>query len=214
MTFAADPVSAVTQYQSNDITATNPLQTATGVYVTVHGHFYQPPRENPYLDAVERQAGAAPFHDWNERIHHECYRPNAFARVVDEWGDVVGIVNNYEYLSFNIGATLMSWLEKYDVEVYQRILEADRHSCDRLNGHGNAIAQVYNHIIMPLANERDKHTQIRWGKEDFKSRFKRDPEGMWLAEAAVDYATIAALIAEKIRFENRNEENLCNLHFS
>ena len=200
MTFAADPVSAVTQYQGNDITATNPLQTATGVYVTVHGHFYQPPRENPYLDAVERQAGAAPFHDWNERIHHECYRPNAFARVVDEWGDVVGIVNNYEYLSFNIGATLMSWLERYDVEVYQRILEADRHSCDRLNGHGNAIAQVYNHIIMPLANERDKHTQIRWGKEDFKSRFKRDPEGMWLAEAAVDYATIAALIAEKIRF--------------
>ena len=200
MTFAADPVSAVTQYQGNDITATNPLQTATGIYVTVHGHFYQPPRENPYLDAVERQAGAAPFHDWNERIHHECYRPNAFARVVDEWGDVVGIVNNYEYLSFNIGATLMSWLERYDVEVYQRILEADRHSCDRLNGHGNAIAQVYNHIIMPLANERDKHTQIRWGKEDFKSRFKRDPEGMWLAEAAVDYATIAALIAEKIRF--------------
>jgi alpha-amylase/alpha-mannosidase (GH57 family) len=200
MTFAADPVSAVTQYQGNDITALNPLQTATGVYVTVHGHFYQPPRENPYLDAVERQAGAAPFHDWNERIHHECYRPNAFARVVDEWGDVVGIVNNYEYLSFNIGATLMSWLERYDVEVYQRILEADRHSCDRLNGHGNAIAQVYNHIIMPLANERDKHTQIRWGKEDFKSRFKRDPEGMWLAEAAVDYATIEALIVEKIRF--------------
>lgn len=201
MTFAADfPITAVTQYQGNDITATNPLQTATGVYVTVHGHFYQPPRENPYLDAVERQAGSAPFHDWNERIHHECYRPNAFARVVDEWGDVVGIVNNYEYLSFNIGATLMSWLERYDVEVYQRILEADHHSCDRLNGHGNAIAQVYNHIIMPLANERDKHTQIRWGKEDFKSRFKRDPEGMWLAEAAVDYATIEALIAEKIRF--------------
>ncbi len=136
------PITAVTQYQGNDITATNPLQTATGVYVTVHGHFYQPPRENPYLDAVERQAGAAPFHDWNERIHHECYRPNAFARVVDEWGDVVGIVNNYEYLSFNIGATLMSWLERYDVEVYQRILEADHHSCDRLNGHGNAIAQV------------------------------------------------------------------------
>jgi alpha-amylase/alpha-mannosidase (GH57 family) len=201
MTSAADlPVSAAMQSQGNDITANDPLQTAIGVYVTVHGHFYQPPRENPYLDAVERQSGAAPFHDWNERIHHECYRPNAFARVLDEWGDVVGIVNNYEYLSFNIGATLMSWLERYDVEVYQRILEADLHSCDRLNGHGNAIAQVYNHIIMPLANERDKHTQIRWGKEDFRSRFKRDPEGMWLAEAAVDYATIEALIAEKIRF--------------
>ncbi len=201
MTSAANfPVSNATQYQDKDVTASDPRQTAIGVYVTVHGHFYQPPRENPYLDAVERQAGAAPFHDWNERIHHECYRPNAFARVLDERGAVVGIVNNYEYLSFNIGATLMSWLERYDVEVYQRILEADRKSCEILNGHGNAIAQVYNHIIMPLANERDKHTQIRWGKEDFKSRFKRDPEGMWLAEAAVDYATIKALIAEKIRF--------------
>lgn len=178
----------------------DPLRTATGVYVTVHGHFYQPPRENPYLDAIERQPSASPYHDWNERIHHECYRPNAFARVQNEHNLVVGIVNNYEYLSFNIGATLMSWLERYDVEVYQRILEADRKSCERLNGHGNAIAQVYNHIIMPLANERDKYTQIRWGKEDFRSRFGRDPEGMWLAEAAVDYATLEALVAEGIRF--------------
>jgi len=180
--------------------ANDPLQTAAGVYVTVHGHFYQPPRENPYLDAVERQPSAYPSHDWNERIHHECYRPNAFARVLNERGDIVGIVNNYEYMSFNIGATLMTWLERYDVEVYQRILEADRRSCDRLNGHGNAIAQVYNHIIMPLANERDKYTQIRWGKTDFRSRFGRDPEGMWLAEAAVDYATLEALIAEGIKF--------------
>ncbi|PPS45756.1 DUF3536 domain-containing protein [Chroococcidiopsis sp. TS-821] len=178
----------------------NPLQTATGVYVTVHGHFYQPPRENPYLDAIERQPSATPFHDWNERIHYECYRPNAFARVLNDRGEIVGIVNNYEYLSFNIGPTLMSWLERYDVEVYQRILEADRKSCDRLNGHGNAIAQVYNHIIMPLANERDKYTQIRWGKADFRSRFGRDPEGMWLAETAVDYATLEALVAEGIKF--------------
>ncbi|MEP0791176.1 DUF3536 domain-containing protein [Funiculus sociatus GB2-C1] len=180
--------------------ATDPLKTATGVYVTVHGHFYQPPRENPYLDAIERQPSAAPFHDWNERIHHECYRPNAFARVLNDRGELVEIVNNYEYLSFNIGPTLMSWLERYDVEVYQRIVEADRKSCDRLNGHGNAIAQVYNHIIMPLANERDKQTQIRWGKEDFRSRFGRDPEGMWLAETAVDYATLEALVAEGIKF--------------
>ncbi|KAB8320159.1 DUF3536 domain-containing protein [Tolypothrix campylonemoides VB511288] len=178
----------------------DPLRQATGVYVTVHGHFYQPPRENPYLDSIERQPGAAPFHDWNERIHHECYRPNAFARVLNDRGEVVGIVNNYEYLSFNIGPTLMSWLERHDVEVYQRILEADRKSSDRLNGHGNAIAQVYNHIIMPLANERDKYTQIRWGKEDFRSRFGRDPEGMWLAETAVDYATLQALVDEGIRF--------------
>ncbi|MBD2496646.1 DUF3536 domain-containing protein [Nostoc sp. FACHB-280] len=178
----------------------DPLKTATGVYVTVHGHFYQPPRENPYLDAIERQPSAAPFHDWNERIHYECYRPNAFARILNDQGEVMGIVNNYEYLSFNIGPTLMSWLERYDVEVYQRILEADAKSADRLQGHGNAIAQVYNHIIMPLANERDKYTQIRWGKEDFKSRFGRDPEGIWLAETGVDYATIEALIAEGIRF--------------
>jgi alpha-amylase/alpha-mannosidase (GH57 family) len=178
----------------------DPLQTAQGVYVVVHGHFYQPPRENPYLDAIERQPSAHPYHDWNERIHHECYRPNAFARILNDRDAVMGIVNNYEYLSFNFGATLLSWLERHDVETYQRILEADRRSCDRLHGHGNAIAQVYNHIIMPLANERDKLTQIRWGKADFRSRFGRDPEGMWLAETAVDYATLDVLMAEGIKF--------------
>lgn len=180
--------------------STDPLETAIGVYVTVHGHFYQPPRENPYLDAIERQPSAAPFHDWNERIHYECYRPNAFARVLNESGELLGIVNNFEYLSFNIGATLMSWIERHDVEVYQRIVEADRKSCERLNGHGNAIAQVYNHIILPLANERDKRTQIRWGKADFRSHFGRDPEGMWLAETAIDYPTVKALIEEGIKF--------------
>ncbi|NJO42682.1 MAG: DUF3536 domain-containing protein [Cyanobacteria bacterium RU_5_0] len=178
----------------------DPLKTAIGIYVTVHGHFYQPPRENPYLNAIERQPSAAPFHDWNERIHYECYRPNAFARILSEREELLGIVNNFDYLSFNIGATLMSWLERHDVEVYQQILEADRRSCQRLNGHGNAIAQVYNHIIMPLANERDKYTQIRWGKADFHSRFGRDPEGMWLAETAVDHYTLKALIAEGIKF--------------
>ena len=178
----------------------DPLETASGIYVTVHGHFYQPPRENPYLDAIERQPGAEPYHDWNERINYECYRPNAFARVYNDQGQAVDIVNNYEYLSFNIGPTLMSWLERHDREVYDRILEADRNSADRLNGHGNAIAQVYNHIIMPLANERDKYTQIRWGKEDFRQRFARDPEGMWLAETAVDYATLEVLHAEGIKF--------------
>ncbi|MBE9181389.1 DUF3536 domain-containing protein [Oculatella sp. LEGE 06141] len=185
----------VAESRTND-----PLETAVGVYVTVHGHFYQPPRENPYLNAIERQPSAAPFHDWNERIHHECYRPNAFARIMNDRGELVGIVNNFEYMSFNIGPTLMSWLEQHDVEAYQRILEADRHSCERLNGHGNAIAQVYNHIIMPLANERDKYTQIRWGKADFKARFGRDPEGMWLAETAVDYATLKVLVEEGIAF--------------
>jgi alpha-amylase/alpha-mannosidase (GH57 family) len=178
----------------------DPLQTAQGVYVVVHGHFYQPPRENPDLDAVERQPSAAPFHDWNERIHHECYRPNAFARLVNDREQVMGIVNNYEYLSFNFGATLLNWLERHDVETYQRILEADRKSCDRLHGHGNAIAQVYNHIILPLATEQDKRTQIRWGKDDFRSRFGRDAEGMWLAETAVDQATLEALVDEEIKF--------------
>ena len=178
----------------------DPLKTARGVYITIHGHFYQPPRENPYLNTIERQPSAQPYHDWNERIHHECYRPNAFARILNHNRELVGIVNNFEYLSFNIGATLMSWLEQYDPAVYQRILEADRLSCQRLNGHGNAIAQVYNHIILPLANERDKVTQIRWGKSDFRDRFGRDPEGMWLAETAVDYPTLEALIREGIKF--------------
>ncbi|AFZ57371.1 DUF3536 domain-containing protein [Anabaena cylindrica FACHB-243] len=205
MTSAAEtPVSSGSKLQSNqDFQHTlnnDPLTQSQGVYVTVHGHFYQPPRENPYLDAIERQPSAAPFHDWNERIHWECYRPNAFARVLNDRNELVGIVNNYEYMSFNIGPTLMSWLERYDMEVYERILEADAKSSQRLHGHGNAIAQVYNHIIMPLANERDKHTQIRWGKEDFKSRFGRDPEGIWLAETAVDYATLQALVDEDIRF--------------
>lgn len=196
-----DGIATLGENSHNEETQTSlPLQVATGVYVTVHGHFYQPPRENPYLDAIERQAGASPFHDWNERIHHECYRPNAFARILNDRGEIVGIANNYEYLSFNIGPTLMSWLERYDIEVYQRILEADRKSCDRLNGHGNAIAQAYNHIILPLANERDKYTQIRWGIADFRSRFGRDPEGLWLAETAVDYPTLEALIAEGIKF--------------
>jgi alpha-amylase/alpha-mannosidase (GH57 family) len=172
----------------------------TQVYVTIHGHFYQPPRENPYLEAIERQEGADPFHDWNERIFHECYRPNAFARVVSDSGEILDIINNFEYLSFNIGPTLFNWLERYDLETYQRIIEADRRSCQRLNGHGNAIAQVYNHIIMPLASTRDKFTQVRWAKQDFISRFGREPEGIWLAETAIDYETLAVLVAEGFKF--------------
>ena len=166
----------------------------------IHGHFYQPPRENPYLNAIERQESAAPFHDWNARIHHECYRPNAFSRIERHDGKIVKIVNNYEYMSFNMGPTLLSWMEYHDRDTYQAILDADKRSADRLNGHGNAIAQVYNHIIMPLANWRDKITQIRWGKADFKSRFGREPEGMWLAETAVDYETLEALAIEGIKF--------------
>ena len=173
---------------------------SSDVYVCVHGHFYQPPRENPSLEAVERQPGAAPFHDWNERILREAYRPNAFARIMDQYGRVLQIVNNYEFISFNIGPTLMSWLARHDIETYRRILTADKLSCDRNNGHGNAIAQVYNHIILPLANERDKLTQVRWGIADFRKRFNRDPEGMWLAETAIDQATLRVLIQEGIKF--------------
>ncbi|MBR8831964.1 MAG: hypothetical protein N5P05_001726 [Chroococcopsis gigantea SAG 12.99] len=184
----------------NEVLSDTALKTATGIYITMHGHFYQPPRENPYLNTIERQPSAYPYHNWNERIHHECYRPNAFARILNDKGEVLRIVNNYEYLSFNIGPTLMSWLQTYDVEVYQRIIEADRKSSDRLDGHGNAIAQVYNHIILPLANEKDKYTQIRWGKADFQNRFGRRPEGMWLAETAVDRGTLRALIDEEIKF--------------
>jgi alpha-amylase/alpha-mannosidase (GH57 family) len=181
-------------------TSTSSQPVDRGVYITVHGHFYQPPRENPYLNAIERQDSAAPFHNWNQRIHHECYRPNAFARVMTGDGKLLKIVNNFEYFSFNIGATLLSWMEQHDPVVYQRILDGDKRSAERLNGHGNAIAQVYNHIILPLANWRDKLTQIRWGKADFRSRFGREPEGMWLAETAVDRETLEALIQEDIKF--------------
>ncbi|MFG6096805.1 DUF3536 domain-containing protein [Leptothoe sp. ISB3NOV94-8A] len=170
------------------------------VYVCVHGHFYQPPRENPSLEVVERQSGAAPFHDWNERILRESYRPNAFARILDHQGQILQIINNYEFISFNIGPTLMSWLARHDIETYRQILAADKRSCDRNNGHGNAIAQVYNHIILPLANERDKLTQVRWGIADFRKRFNRDPEGMWLAETAIDQDTLRVLIQEGIKF--------------
>ncbi|MEO1006014.1 MAG: DUF3536 domain-containing protein [Cyanobacteria bacterium J06638_38] len=191
---------SLTTEATSTIIEHDPVKTAQGVYITVHGHFYQPPRENPYLNTIERQPSAHPYHDWNERIHYECYRPNAFARILNHHQELVGIVNNFEYLSFNIGATLMSWLEQYDPEVYQKILEADRKSSQRLNGHGNAIAQVYNHIILPLANYQDKITQIRWGKADFHARFGREPEGMWLAETAVDYPTLEVLIEEEIKF--------------
>jgi len=176
------------------------IPTDSGIYITIHGHFYQPPRENPYLNAIERQESAAPFHDWNARIHNECYRPNAFSRIERRDGKIVKIVNNYEYMSFNMGPTLLSWIESHDRNTYQAILDADKRSADRLNGHGNAIAQVYNHIIMPLANWRDKLTQIRWGKADFRERFGREPEGMWLAETAVDYETLEALALEGIKF--------------
>ncbi|HEY0321286.1 MAG TPA: DUF3536 domain-containing protein [Pyrinomonadaceae bacterium] len=168
--------------------------------LVIHGHFYQPPRENPWTDTVEREAGAQPFHDWNERIHYECYRANAFARISDRYNRVESIVNNYARINFNFGPTLLTWLEHHHPKTYERILEADRESIHHRSGHGNAIAQGYNHAILPLCNERDRRTQIRWGIEDFRFRFKRDPESLWLPETACDDATLGALIDEGLAY--------------
>ena len=169
-------------------------------YLTIHGHFYQPPRENPYLEKIETQESAFPYHDWNTRINDECYRPNTCSRILTGEGRIQDIVNNYEYMSFNFGPTLLNWLAQNDQETYHKIIEADRLSCARNNGHGNAIAQVYSHIIMPLASYRDKVTQIRWGIDDFRRHFGREPEGMWLAETAINQETVHALIENGIKF--------------
>src|SRR5215212_8160631 len=168
--------------------------------LVIHGHFYQPPRENPWTELVEREAGASPFHDWNERIHAECYRPNAFARVSDTHGRVERVVNNYARLSFNFGPTLLNWLARHQPETYARIIDADRESVLRHSGHGNAIAQGYNHSILPLCNERDRRTQVRWGLRDFKFRFGREPEALWLPETACDDLTLGTLIDEGLRY--------------
>jgi len=161
--------------------------------LVVHGHFYQPPRENPWTEEVSREPSAGPFHDWNERIAAESYRPNGFARIVDDHDRVVAIVNNYERLSFDIGPTLMSWLEDHAVEAYERIVAAD-------GAGGGAIAQAFFHTILPLAAERDVRTQVRWGLADFCHRFGRDAEGMWLPETAVNDAVLAVLAEEGVRF--------------
>ncbi|MBN8578390.1 MAG: DUF3536 domain-containing protein [Cytophagales bacterium] len=173
---------------------------AANRYVCIHGHFYQPPRENAWLEVIELQDSAHPYHDWNERITAECYEPNATSRILDDGGVIKNIVNNYSRISFNFGPTLLSWMEAYAPETYAAILEADRASMRNFGGHGSAIAQVYNHMIMPLANRADKETQIRWGIRDFESRFKRKPEGMWLAETAVDTETLEMLAAQDINF--------------
>ena len=169
-------------------------------FICIHGHFYQPPRENPWLEAVETQDSAHPYHDWNERITAECYGQNASSRILDARDRITKIVNNYASISFNFGPTLLSWLEQREPETYAAILDADRMSRERFGGHGSAIAQAFNHIILPLANERDKATQVRWGVRDFEVRFGRKPEAMWLPETAVDTASLEALAAEGIAF--------------
>jgi alpha-amylase/alpha-mannosidase (GH57 family) len=169
-------------------------------YVCIHGHFYQPPRENPWLEEIEFQDSAYPYRDWNERVTAECYAPNVASRILDSQGNIVDIVNNYAKISFNFGPTLLSWLQKQQPDIYLAILKADKSSQQYFSGHGAALAQAYNHMILPLANERDKQTQVIWGIKDFEFRFKRKPEGMWLSEAAVDVETLEALAREKIKF--------------
>ncbi len=169
-------------------------------YLCLHGHFYQPPRENPWLESLELQDSAYPYHDWNERITAECYAPNAHARLHDEEGRIISIVNNYSRISFNFGPTLLSWMKDKAPDIYQAIIAADQESRKRFSGHGSALAQCYNHTIMPLSNRRDKYTQVLWGIRDFEARFGRAPEGMWLPETAADNESLDVLAELGIKF--------------
>ncbi|HXB75775.1 MAG TPA: DUF3536 domain-containing protein [Candidatus Acidoferrales bacterium] len=169
-------------------------------YICIHGHFYQPPRENPWLEAVELQDSAYPYHDWNERITAECYAPNSASRIMNPEGRIAQVVNNYARISFNFGPTLMSWLKTTDRDTHRSILEGDKESATRFSGHGSAIAQAYSHMIMPLANSRDKLTQIVWGIQDFRHHFGRAPEGMWLPETAVDLESLDLMAQQGIKF--------------
>jgi alpha-amylase/alpha-mannosidase (GH57 family) len=169
-------------------------------FVCIHGHFYQPPRENAWLEMIEQQDSAFPYHDWNERIAFECYGPNAYSRILNHGGEIINIVNNYSRISFNFGPTLLQWLQAYAPDIYLSILRADKISALMNHGHGSALAQVYNHMIMPLACARDKETQVVWGIRDFEFRFGRKPEGMWLAETAVDTDTLEVLAEHGIAF--------------
>ena len=181
-----------------------PAMTARSVtanrFIVIHGHFYQPARENPWLEAIEVQDSAAPYHDWNERVTAECYAPNTAARRVGQDNRIIDIVNNFEKISFNVGPTLLAWLDRHASNVYQSILEADRRSAHAHGGHGNALAQVYNHMILPLASRRDKVTQVLWGQKDFQARFGRDPEGMWLPETAADNESLDVLAEAGVKF--------------
>ncbi|KEO71961.1 DUF3536 domain-containing protein [Anditalea andensis] len=169
-------------------------------YICLHGHFYQPPRENPWLNIVEIQDSAYPYHDWNHRINAECYARNGASRIMNGEGKIVEIVNNYSRISFNMGPTLLAWLQNEASDTYKDILAADRESQERFSGHGSALAQAYNHMIMPLANARDKETQVIWGIQDFKARFGRMPEGMWCGETAMDIETLEVMAKYGIKF--------------
>ncbi|MGE0554414.1 MAG: DUF3536 domain-containing protein [Gemmatimonadales bacterium] len=168
--------------------------------VVVHGHFYQPPREHPWLEELEREPTAAPFHDWNERIERECYRAVVAARLPGPTGQIRAIMNTLEWISFNFAPTLLEWMEHHAPATYRAVLDADRASVARLGGHGNAIATPYHHVILPLASRRDKVTEVKWGLADFRRRFGRDPEGFWLPETAVDMDTLDVLATLGVRY--------------
>lgn len=170
------------------------------LYLCIHCHFYQPPRENPWLEAIEYQDSASPYHDWNERISAECYRPNGLSRILDDDGWVVRLTNNYARISFNFGPTLLSWMEDFDPVTYQAILDGDHQSLQRYGGHGSAIAQAYNHPILPLDSRRDKETQIKWGLYDFEKRFGRAPEAMWMPETAADTETLEVMAGHGLKY--------------
>lgn len=170
------------------------------INICIHGHFYQPPRENPWTGEIELQQSAAPYHDWNERIWDECYKPNTEADIINDEGKTVLEVNNYEYINFNFGPALLAWIKNKHPETYKRIIKADSNSIKLHKDHGNAIAMCYNHMIMPLANFNDKLTQVRWGLADFKYHFGRDSEGIWLPETACNRETIEVLISEGIKY--------------
>ena len=169
-------------------------------FLCIHGHFYQPPRDDPWLGTIEPQPSAQPYRDWNARITAECYAPNAAARILDRDGQTARIVNNYARISFDFGPTLLAWLQAEEPAVYGAVLAADRESRERFSGHGSALAQAYNHVILPLANRRDKQTQIVWGLRDFEHRFGRPAAGMWLPETAVDLETLELMAARGVRF--------------
>ena len=154
--------------------------------IAIHGHFYQPPREDPISGLIPKEAGASPYGNWNERIHAECYLPNAQ-------------LGNFEKISFNIGPTLFSWMNTFDPYA-SRLIVAQDSANNRQNGVGNAMAQPYHHTIFPLASREDKVTQVEWGIADFEHQFGHKPMGMWLPETAVDLETLNILAEHGIEF--------------